>query len=233
MAKKEPLSEKASAAAEANPKPIENPEVAPIGSLEQLLADLHNILEVMRTDMMPTALTLAERRRLQGSGVRRYGFIDNASDVAEANPEFAPAFFTSAQLKNKIREIEVVRNISLTLQQMLRISDDLLLVLGDEAFQMALSYYNTVREAARRRQPGAMEIYRQMEPFFRRPRRPSDEPTEAEVLRDVKAGIHGTKDVDIRIENEKPEMVGGKHIVIDETHKPEGHWKATEEGEIE
>jgi len=61
-------------------------------NLEQLLKDIDKIRQEMRVDMQNEALTTAERRRLRGSGVRRYGFIDKVSDVAEANPEFAPPF---------------------------------------------------------------------------------------------------------------------------------------------
>jgi len=164
-------------------------------------------------------LTTAERRRLQGSGVRRYGFIDKVSDVADVNPEFAPPFYDGTVLKTKIREIEILRNISAALEQMLRINNDVLLQVSDEAFQMALAYYNTVREAARRRQPGAQAVFNVLRLFFNRPRHTGDEPTEHEVERDVKALLHGKKDGEIVIKNERPHLVGGVHEVIDETHR--------------
>ena len=181
--------------------------------------------------MQTEALTHAERRRLQGSGIRRYGFIDKVSDVAEANPEFAPAFFNSGDLKERLREIEILRNISTALAQMLRITDDVLLQVSDDAFQMALGYYNTVREAARRRQPGAQAIFNILRPFFNRPRRAGDEPTEQEVERDLKALIHGKKDGEIIIRNERPHLTGGVHEVIDEVHSGRVAVKETVEGQ--
>jgi len=187
-------------------------------NLEQLLEDIDKIRQDMRVDMQNEALTTAERRRLRGSGVRRYGFIDKVSDVAEANPEFAPPFFSNTELKNRLREIEILRNISVALSQMQRITDDVLLQVSDDAFQLALGYYNTVREASRRRIPGAQAIFRLLQLFFNRPSRPSDEPTEQEVERDLKALLHGKKDGEIIIRNERPHMVGGKHEVIDEVH---------------
>jgi len=187
-------------------------------NLGQLFEDIDKILQDMRVDMQTEALTTAERRRLLGSGVRRYGFIDKVSDVASVNPEFAPPFFNDTVLKDKIREIEILRNISVALNQMTRITDDVLLQVSDDAFQLALGYYNTVREAARRRQPGAQAIFNLLRPFFNRPRRPGDEPTEQEVERDVKALIHGKKDGEIIIRNERPHLTGGKHEVIDEVH---------------
>jgi len=36
----------------------------------------------------------------------------------------------------------------------------------------------------------------------------------------VRALLHGRKDGKVLIENEHPHMEGGKHVVVDETHKP-------------
>ena len=207
--------------------------IPPVARLENMLESMQELFSESKSDLPTEALTPAERRRMLGSGVRRYGFIDKVSDVSEANPEFAPKFFSTTALKTSIRKIELLRNISVELQQMQRIVDDALLREGDDAFQMALGYYNTVREASRRRQPGAEAIFRALQLFFRRRRLTDDEPTEAEILRDVKATLHGRKDGKIVIENEKPHLVGGKHVVVDETQKPKGAWKATEEGEID
>jgi len=190
-----------------------------VANLEQLFEDVDNILQDMRVDMQTEALTTAERLRLLGSGVRRYGFIDKVSDLATVNPEFAPAFFSDVALKDMIRKIEILRNLSAALAQMQRITDDVLLQVSDEAFQMALAYYNTVREASRRRQPGAQAVFNVLRLFFSRPRRTGDEPTEHEVERDVKALLHGKKDGEIVIKNERPHMIGGVHEVIDETHR--------------
>jgi len=202
-------------------------------NLEQLLSDVETVLTGMKADMQQEALTPSERRRLLGSGVRRYGFIDKTSDVAAANPEFAPVFFNNEDLKDKLRQIEILRNISAAIQQMLRINDDVMLQVSDQAFQMALGYYNTVREASRRRQPGALAIFRLLQTFFRRGRRPDEEPTEPEVERDARALLHGRKDGKIVIENERPHLAGGKHTVVDETRHAKTAWKDTERGEID
>jgi len=184
--------------------------------LENLLDTLRNGMEDLLTISPDSSLTDAERRRLLGSGVRRYGFIDKVSDVATDNPEFVPPFLDVKELKSLIRIIEVERSLSATLRQLLRINNDNLLVTSDTAFQMALMYYNTVRDASRRRVQGAEAIFRLLQLFFRRRRPTSDEPTENEVERDVKALLKGKKDGKIVVENIKPKMVGGVHKVIDE-----------------
>jgi hypothetical protein len=120
-------------------------------------------------------------------------------------------------------------------QKLARIISESLLVSGDNGYSLALIYYNAVREAARpsANMPGARVIFDRLRTFFSsRSRTTAAEPTEKETLRDVKALLHGHKDGKIVIENEKPHLVGGKHLVADETGKPKGAWKETEEGEI-
>ena len=177
-------------------------------------------------------LSDSDRRRLLGSGVRRYGFIDKVSDLMAVNTDFIPSFLDPENFKTTLRRLETVRNVNALLQQTLRLNTDILLILGDEAYRQALSFYGAVRDAARRRAPGASELFRIMAAFFHRGRRTDEEPTEPELERDFHALLHGRKDGEIVIKNEKPHLVGGIHEVADETHKPKGAWKATEEGEI-
>ena len=218
MATKTPTPKAAAPTPAAAPQSTTTTGWLTVANLEQLLEDANSMLADLRVDMQTEALTHAERMRLLGSGVRRYGFIDKVSDVAAVNPEFAPAFFNDEDLKETLRKIEILRNTSAAFQQLQRMTDDVLLQVSDSAFQMALAYYNTVREASRRRQPGAQAIFNLLRPFFNRPRRPGDEPTEQEVERDLKALIHGKKDGEIIIRNERPHLTGGKHEVIDEVH---------------
>jgi len=179
-----------------------------------------------------TALSEAERRRLLGSGVRRYGFIDKVSDVAQDNLEFVPPYLDLDQLKKYLRDIENLRNISVTLRQLSRLNTDLFLIISDEAFRLALMYYNSVRDASRRRVPGAEAVFQVLQLFFQRPRRGSDEPTEIELKHDVNALLHGKKDGKIIIENEAPHTTGGKHLIIDETHKDKVNFRENESGQI-
>ena len=202
-----------------------------LNELLQIKGDLAQFVDMIE-NAMDFNLSTIERMRKRGSGIRRYGFIDKTSDIAADNMQFAPRMFSATELKNLIRKIEELRSILLIANQFSRTINDVLLIAGDEAFQIALMYYNSVRELARRRVPGAEATFRTLQPFFRHRRPADEEPTEEEVLRDVKAALHGRKDAKIVIENEAPRMVGGKHIVVDETLKKRGGFKETEEGEI-
>jgi len=187
-------------------------------TLNDLLAIKSGIMGVLDqiSDSIDYDLSTVERLRKKGSGIRRYGFIDKTSDIALDNSQFAPQMFSASELKDLVRKIEELRNILLAANQFSRSINDLLLITGDEAFQLALMYYNSVRELARRRVAGAEATFRTLQPFFARGRRHDQEPTEPEVERDVKALLKGKKDGRIVIENEKPQLTGGKHIVVDE-----------------
>jgi len=186
--------------------------------------DINNMIDDIQSLMKGFVLITeglsrpSDRFRKLGSGIRRYGFIDKTSDLAETNPQFSPAYFTSAELKSLVRDIELCRNLSNVLNQFSRVVQDSLLLYGDQAFSLALLYYQSVRELSRRNIPGAQEVFRALEPFFRTKRRPADEPTEEEVERDVKALLHGTKEGEVVVKNEKPHLEGGKRTVVDEVN---------------
>jgi len=158
-------------------------------------------------------LSPLQRRRLRGAGMRRYGFIDKLSDVIQSTR------YESRDIKECLRYLEVVRNISLTLEAALRTSNDILLTLGDDAYRMALIIYRQISIDAREGDPIAQALFTILRQFFRpKGKRTTDEPTEAEVERDMKALLHGRKDGKIIIENEKPHLTGGKRVIADDVH---------------
>ena len=203
----------------------------PYIELDDVMAALAAMIDYLRA--FPDAeLTDVERRRLMSSGTRRYGFIDAAGDLAEANPQYYPLGFNSEEMKSTIRDIELYRNILQRIREVDRIVSNLLFSRSDEAFRMSLLFYNNVSMLARTGDAGARSIFNILQPFFRRRRPTAGEPTEAQILRDVKAGMKGTKDVDIHIEHESPKMTGGVHVVSNNVHKAKAGFKATESGEI-
>ena len=181
-------------------------------------------------------LSQSERRRALGSGVRRYGYIDKVSDTAEEFPQFWPAYSTdSEKLKERIREIEVLRNLLVYFESGSRAVLDMLLTAGSEAFRLANMYYGSVRSAARQQIPDAEAVFQLLKSFWRKRRRIMDEPTEHEVLRDAKALIHGRKDGMISVSNESDQVIRGKKVLVDETvpAKQHGGVKVVESAEVE
>ena len=167
-----------------------------------------------------TVLNTTERRRLNGSGVRRYGFIDKVSDVAEEYPQFWPGSVQGIvdlqdPMKDRLREIEVLRNLLIWLRYVTRIAGDLLLIAGDDAFRMANTYYTTVQSAARNQTPGAQQVLEMIALYWKRPRRITGEPTQRQAERDFRGVLHGKKDGTVSATHESPVLLGGVHEVID------------------
>ena len=150
----------------------------PAGQFQRLLGGLQTVMaefSAVLPQLEGTSLSPAERRRLMGSGVRRYGFIDKVSDVAAEFPQFWPASVHGAgvavdfqdALKGRLREIESLRNLLVWLRILDRIIGDLLLLAGDDGFRMANTYYASVHSAARSHIQGAPELYQLLRLFWR------------------------------------------------------------------
>jgi hypothetical protein len=197
--------------------------------LNTLQAGFQNVAALV-PQLETTGLDATERRRLLGSGVRRYGFIDKVSDTAEVYPQFWPAFGASREeLKTMLRDIEVLRNLLVWFRYASRVVQDLLLIEGNEAFRAAGAYYTTARDGARRKNPEAAQVYDMLKLFWHRPRRTSDEPTIPELERDVRALLRGSKDGQVTVSNESDRVIKGKKVVIDNTQrKPRGGVKVVE-----
>ena len=127
---------------------------------------------------------------MHGSGVRRYGFIDKVSDVSAEFPQFWLGSVSGTggnvnfqdKLNERLREIEVLRNVLAWQQYVNRVVGDLLLLAGDDAFRMARTYYGSVRTAARNNLPEARQVFQLLNQFWQRPRRANEEPTEPELM---------------------------------------------------
>jgi len=197
--------------------------------LEAALEHAEDLRKEVYSWIVGQQLSDADRRRLVGSGVRRYGFIDKMSDLMTVHTEFVPSFLDVEKFKKRLRMLEEVRNINSYLAQITRANTDVLLLLGDESFREAMMFYGSVRDASFRRVQGARELFHIMQQFYRRQKPTSEEPTESEVERDVRALLHNKKDGEIIIKNEKSHAEGGSHVVIDHTHKHDDAFQHSQE----
>ncbi|MCL2349268.1 MAG: hypothetical protein FWC50_13545 [Planctomycetaceae bacterium] len=190
-----------------------------LAELQSVTGDFFALLPQLET----TELSSAARMRLNGSGVRRYGFIEKVAGVSGDFPQFWPAFGNGREeLTGLVSEIEVLRNLLVWFRWAARVTQDLLLLAGDEAFRVAGSYYTTARDGARRNNPEAVQVFNMLRLFWQRRRRTSEEPTIPEVERDVRALLRGAKDGEVVVRNESDRVVKGKKVIIDNTRKRRG-----------
>jgi hypothetical protein len=216
---------------EVNLAPEQQVALLPVNLFEDTIEGLTSLMEDFR-EVADNNLRAIERRRKIGAGIRNYGFIEKVADLAQAKPQFAQ-FFRPVDLRNCIQNLDMCREVVLLLQSFTRMASNTMLIYSDEAFRMALIYYNMVKEMSRRGDPAAMELYRMLLPYFKKPRRPSCEPTEKEIEHDLHALIHGKKDGKIVVENVKPKLTGGTRKVLDEKFNRTAQFKDSEQGELE
>jgi len=199
--------------------------------LGELQIMFENFAELV-PELENTELNTNDRKRLLGSGVRRYGFIEKVLEVGRDYPQFWPAFGgDEAALRERVDEIDVLRNLLVWFRVAARTVGDLLLLAGDDAFRIAGSYYATSRDGARRKNPDAVQVFEMLRLFWRHRRRmsSSEEPTMHEVLRATDALLHGRKDGQITVRNESDSIIKGERVIIDHTKpKPRGSVKFVE-----
>ena len=202
--------------------------------LEGLMNDLKSFITLFCIFFHTGNLTNAQRKRLMGSGTRRYGLMDKVSDLAETFPQYNPALYDNELLKEKLRDIEYLRDMLALVIELARIITNNLLTEGDEGYRIALEYYNSVNRLSNAGDPGAIAVFEMLEPFFRRRKGTSAEPTVHQLDRDVKALIKGTKEGEIILKNTGTKVIEGERTVVDNTHKPDkAKFKETESGEVD
>jgi hypothetical protein len=173
-----------------------------------------------------------DRKRLNGIGIKRQGFTERAFMLAQENPEFLPHWLTLEKFSDDMAQFTGLRNLLDLSKQIEELLWNLTIQASDMAYTDALEFYSQIQDAARRRIDAAESPYAELHGFFRHGRRTADDPTEAEVERDIHSLLKGRKDGKVVIENISPKTSGGKRKVIDETFKDTAQFKETEEGEI-
>jgi hypothetical protein len=212
-AAKKPTAKTAPKSLPATRRPPNNPDIPGLA-----MAQVAMKFDEIKTELDKYAahLRALDRKRLNGVGMKKQGFIERAYDYAFNNSEFLPHYLTLKKFYDDNQYFINIRSIFETSKQVQEIIWNITIQSADIAYTDALEFYASVREAAKRRVDAAETIYRDLETFFKRAKKAEGEPTERKTLTDAKALIHGKRDGKIIIENVKPKLSGGTHKVVDE-----------------
>jgi hypothetical protein len=205
--------------------------VLPPNVMDDVLTQIKAAMQLFQ-DTAENNLTAAQRRRTIGPGVRNYGFIDKVSDIAATNPQYAQ-FFEIGDLKNCIRNIEVLRDLAILLQSFARAVTNTMLIYSTDASLMARDYYHTVQRQAQRGDPTAMELEKALRIFFHKSKSTIKEPSIMQTERDVHAILTHKKDGKVIVEGTGAKVKGGVTKVVDDVHKGKGMVKESGEEEFE
>ena len=205
-------------------------DLLPPQNMEIIMTEINSLIREFQS-LSENNLTLRQRRRKFGVGIRNYGLVEKVADLAAANPQFAQ-FFNIVDLRNAIKNVDVCRDLSLALQGFQRMVSNSMLVYMDDAFTMSLIFYNMVKTMQFRGDPQAIQLFRTLRPFFERRRNANAEPTTKEIEQHLHALLNGTADGKIVVENETPKVTKGTRKVVDEVSKGRAAIKESAEAEI-
>jgi hypothetical protein len=203
----------------------------PMKKIEQLSYEFNDV----KTELENYAahLRALDRKRLNGVGIKKQGFIERAYELAETNPEYLPHYLTIEKFQEDNEYFIAFRSLYDTVKQIQEILWNITIQASDIVYTDALEFYASVREASKRRVDAAETLYKELEVFFKRKKSQDDEePTQKRTLQDAKAIIRGKRNGKVVVENVSPKLTGGKHKVIDEKFDNSERFKETEEGEI-
>ena len=210
-------------------RPPNNPDV-PQDAIDELNVMLNEIKTLL--DSYSQHLRSLDRKRLNGVGIKKLGFVERAYELALENPEFLPHYLTLERFGDDIHYfINFQSLIDLTAQVREKLWN-ITLQSADIAYTDALEFYASVHEAAKRRVDAAETLYNDLFTFFKSHGNRNTEPTQKQEMRDAKSLIRGTKDGKFEVINVKPRLTGGKRKIIDKTFKDSESFLDTNEGTI-
>jgi hypothetical protein len=119
-------------------------------------------------DLLPFLVTLspAERKTLPKITSTSAFFVEDALAAAGADASFMPPYVSVAKLKKGLALFDQLEKVSLPLAKLASTVADTTTVAGSEAYVAALSFYNSVKRAAKDGAPGAQEIYERLSRRF-------------------------------------------------------------------
>jgi hypothetical protein len=112
------------------------------------------------------ALTPDDRSELPKMKERSIPFVNKVLNYAVSNPEFLPPFVDASELK---KDVDAVNSLNVMLNQLEQVTSglsDTMMLAGSEAYIASLSYYNSVKQAAKTNVPNAKTIYEDLKERF-------------------------------------------------------------------
>jgi hypothetical protein len=94
-------------------------------------------------------LTPEERRSLPRMGDKSRGFVEQALQVAEQNPDILPRSFDVGEMRTDVELLSALSPVLTSLSQLNELVDDTVMAVGSEAYASALLVYQFARAAGK------------------------------------------------------------------------------------
>ncbi|MCB1062168.1 MAG: hypothetical protein KDN20_04505 [Verrucomicrobiae bacterium] len=139
---------------------------------QQQVDDISAAIQTIRDNLdFLISLSAQDRREMPKLGDKTLAFDEKCASHMAAHPELVPGFVDTAEVA-KDRALRIpLANVERLLTELCDAVSDTLLQVGSEIYMADLSFYASVRDAARRNIPAADVIYAELQERF--PGRPS------------------------------------------------------------
>ncbi|SHK20623.1 hypothetical protein SAMN04488028_103361 [Reichenbachiella agariperforans] len=134
-------------------------------------ADIQTVedaLATIQTTLAPylLALTSEQRKTIPKMGDGTVPFVDKVMDYAVSDSMFVPPYMDVPEMSKDFAVVSVLMPLLRTVDQLQSNLSDTTMMAGSEAYVAALSYYNSVKMAAKQNVPGAKAIHDDLKKRF-------------------------------------------------------------------
>jgi hypothetical protein len=134
----------------------------------EVLAEVQQKISEAAAALAPHIINLTpdERHALPKMGDKSQAFVGKAHELAGQNPTLYPGYLNPADFSVDFTDATRLLLLNNALQQLQQGVDDTAMLAGAEAYQAALAFYSTAKEAAGRGTPGAKAVYEELKERF-------------------------------------------------------------------
>jgi hypothetical protein len=136
----------------------------PIDGFSAVLNGLEGITNSI--DPVFKKLTPEQMKAKNKVGIKRRGFLETAHGIVQKNAEYVPNFFDVAEFDLNMAKIQVLSQIQDETKKLVEYIKNIETIVGNEAYQEALSTHRYLREAAKSGMSGAKPLYQRMKKQF-------------------------------------------------------------------
>lgn len=124
------------------------------------------------------ALTPEERQSRPKMSDGTSPFVQKCLEFCSSDPQFAPPYLDVAGFQNDMTDWNKLMSIYYPIMQLAQNLDDTTLEAGSESYSAALTYYSSVKQAAKLSVPGSKPIYNDLKQRFTKSPSSNVEPVE-------------------------------------------------------
>lgn len=146
----------------------------PPADVQAVITKLNEINALLKPYLV--ALTAEERKQLPKMSEKTVSFVQKSLEYALINPEFAPPYLSVPDLQIDMKAVEDLTSIMQLLQPLCDNVNDTEMMSGSEAYVAALTYYNSIKTAAKRNVTSSKAIADDLKKRFERTSKPENKP---------------------------------------------------------